>query len=125
MNDLVYFLRKLVQLHKERKPFKDRREFKELVLEIKDRLENNRHETYPWIGSYAKCFKDLQVYDKQLWELLEYKVNEDAWYTNYKESVFALEGFTVMKGTGDQHRIDVLYEKIERIVNITVWDQNM
>jgi hypothetical protein len=30
-----------------------------------------------------------------------------------------------MKGTGDQHRIDVLYEKIERIVNITVWDQNM
>ncbi|EAR83095.1 hypothetical protein TTHERM_01015980 (macronuclear) [Tetrahymena thermophila SB210] len=125
MNDLVYFLRKLVQLHKDQKQFKDKREFKALVEEIKDRLENDRHEQYPLIGSYAKCFKDLGVYDKRLWELLEYKVNEDQWYTNFKESLFALEGFTILKGTNDQVRIDYLYEKLERIIDLTVWDQQM
>ncbi|KAL4468327.1 hypothetical protein ABPG72_010728 [Tetrahymena utriculariae] len=125
MNDLVYFLRKLVQLHKDQKQFKDKREFKALVEEIKDRLENDRHEQYPLIGSYAKCFRELGVYDKKLWELLEYKVNEDQWYTNFKESLFALEGFTILKGTKDQDRIDCLYEKLERIIDLTVWDQQM
>lgn len=74
------------------------------------------------IGSYAKAFKDMQVYDKKLWTLLEYKVNEDQWYTNFKESLYALEGFTVLRGIDDQPRIDCLYEKIERITGLTVWD---
>lgn len=30
-----------------------------------------------------------------------------------------------MRGINDQQRIDVLYEKLERIVGLTVWDQNM
>lgn len=77
MNDLIYFIRRLTQMHQDRANFKDKKEFKELIVEVKDRLANNRHETFPLIGSYAKCFKDLEVYDKKLWELMEEKVNDD------------------------------------------------
>lgn len=77
MNDLVYFLRKLASLYSVSKQLKEKREFKVLIEEIKERLEKNTHEAFPLIGSIAKCFKDLEVYDRKLWELLESKINDD------------------------------------------------
>jgi hypothetical protein len=53
-------------------------------------LRNGEHSAYPRICHFAYCFRILNVYDKELWELLEYKINEDEFYTNFKESVYGV-----------------------------------
>ena len=40
--------------------------------------------------------KELEIYDKEIWLLLENKINDDEWYTNFKESLYALESLSVL-----------------------------
>ena len=125
-NDLRYFLRRIEQIHQE-KPLNTKFDliFKKFVSKIKTQLKNNDHEAYPYIGTYAHCLMKLNVNDKELWELLENKIREDQFYTNFKEVAYACEGFKMLNIFNDQERIDYVYKRLERIVTITIWENNM
>ena len=59
------------------KSFKDSELYKQLITVIKNKLVDNDHETFPYIGSLANCLMLLEVKDRTLWDLLEEKINED------------------------------------------------
>lgn len=128
-DDLKYFLRRIQQLYDQNHVLnfnpKIDLSFKKFVNEIKTRLKNNDHETYPYIGTYAHCFMRLQVHDKELWELLESKIKDDQFYTNFKEVTYACEGFAMLKLFKSQERIDYIYKRLERVVILTIWETNM
>ena len=94
MNDLIYFLRHLTQLSDDSlisiRDLTGNNDFKSLVNHVKQKLKSGQHERYPYLGSYAYCFKQLKVTDKELWLLLEEKILNDEYYTNFKESVYAV-----------------------------------
>jgi len=129
-NDLKYFLKRIQQITEEKpqntglNPKIDQN-LKRLVTEIKTRLRNDNHETYPYIGTYSYCLMRLNVQDKELWELLEHKITEDQFYTNFKEAAYACEGFIMLNMFKDQKRIDNVYKRLERIVILTIWEVNM
>lgn len=129
-NDLKYFLIRLQQITEEKHQIltlnpKTDQNFRKFISEIKTRLKNDDHEMYPYIGTYAYCMMRLDVQDKELWELLEHKIREDQFYTNFKEATYACEGFVMLKLFNDQKRIDDVYKRLERIVNLTIWEVNM
>ena len=127
-NDLRYFLRRIEQLYHEKQsslnPKLDNT-FKKFVNEIKTRLKNEDHDAYPYIGTYAHCLMRLNVQDKELWELLENKIRDDQFYTNFKEVTYACEGFVMLNMFKNQERIDYIYKRLERIVILTIWENNM
>ncbi|KAM3136697.1 hypothetical protein pb186bvf_011142 [Paramecium bursaria] len=133
LNDLVYFLRHLVhisEVHTSKQTITNNINFKHLVNHVKRQLRDGDHERFPFIGSYSYCFKQLDVNDMELWKLMEQKVLDDEYYTNFKESVYALQGFSklplIYHGNPNiQQKIDQLYKKIERIVRLTIWEVDM
>ena len=129
-NDLKYFLIRLQQITEDKHQIltlnpKTDQNFRKFISEIKTKLKNDDHEMYPYIGTYAYCMMRLNVQDKELLELLEHKIREDQFYTNFKEATYACEGFVMLKLFNDQKRIDDVYKRLERIVNLTIWEVNM
>lgn len=124
-NDLTYFLKRISELNQKfRLDLEKQRDvnFNKLIKEIKNRLVNSQHEKYPFIGSYAFYLKQLNVQDDELWTLLANKIDSDEFYPNFKETVFACEGFTMLK---KQELIDKIYPRIERNICLTIWEVNM
>jgi len=51
---------------------------------------------------------------------------DDNWYMSFSESYKAVQGFTSMLlFTDDQHRITEIYRRIERVIRISIWEENM
>lgn len=124
-NDLTYFLQRISELNQQFKldlAKKKEVNFTKLIREIKKRLNNSEHEKYPYIGSYAFYLKQLNVQDEELWNLLANKIDSDEFYPNFKESVLACEGFTMLK---KQELINKIYPRIERNICLTIWEVNM
>lgn len=128
VNDLIYFLRRIVQIN-EQKHLKldvhNTPDLATLIKKIKDELREANQE-YPLIGSYAWCFWKLgHANDQELWLTLADHIVDDRFYPNFKESVYAIEGFTMLKQHADQKFIDEVYKKLERICTITIWEVDM
>lgn len=133
INELVYFIRHLLHIQNTHGVRCTHfLAFKEMLMHLKFVLASGSHERFPYIGSLAYCFDRLGVNDKELWMLMEQKVNDDEYYTNFAESVYAAQGFTRLnlvyyglKREKIQEKIDTLYKKIERIIRLTIWEVNI
>ncbi|CAD8184695.1 unnamed protein product [Paramecium pentaurelia] len=133
-NDLIYFLRHLVHISEEhgiRSQIMNNYNFKEFLNHIKKCLITNQHDKFPLIGSYAYCLNKLDINDREMWRLLEYKILEDQYHTTFDESVFAAQGFCKLPlmyyGQSEetiQNKIDKVYKKLERVIRITIWEVN-
>ncbi|KRX02110.1 Peptidase S24/S26A/S26B/S26C [Pseudocohnilembus persalinus] len=132
IDDLVYFLRRLVEIQKHvqinvsKQEIQQNRKFQKLVKQITHNLKIGNHKLYTNIGSLAHCFSELGVKDQDLWQQLINKIDRDEWNTNFKESVYALEAFsTYLQNSQEQEQIDYTFKKIERITKLTLWEVNM
>lgn len=127
-SDLSYFLKRISEIIEEKNIEFDYRKdnlFLSFTNELKRRLRENDHETYPYIGSFAYALMKLKINDSELWELLSNKIKEDQFYTNFKEAVYAVEGFTYLINYKDQSYINEVYIRLERIIILTIWETNM
>ena len=128
LNDLVYFLRRIVDIN-EFQILKidpnDHNDLSNFMRKIKDNLREATQD-YPLIGSYAYCFWKLGYKkDEELWLTLGDHIIDDRFYPNFKETVLAVEGFTMLGHFAGQTFINQVYEKLEQLVVMTVGDVNM
>ena len=128
LNDLIYFLRRIVQLNEQghlKIDVHNTPDMTKFVRKVKDLLKAET-EKYPLIGSYAWCFWKLGMQnDTELWKLLGHYILEDKYYPILKEATFAIEGFTMLANMQNQEYIDRVYEKLERTCMLTIWEVNM
>ena len=128
LNDLVYFLRRIVDLNELQTLKLDPKSHNDLsnfIKKIKDNLRETTQDL-PLIGSYAYCFWKLGYKkDEELWLILGNHIIDDKFYTNFRETVLAVEGFTMLRHFADQKFIDQVYKKLERLVVLTIWEVNM
>lgn len=67
----------------------------------------------------------LDVKDEQIWDFFVEKVKEDDWYMSFKESHRAIMGFTALSSVKHQKVVDDIYERVERVCGISIWEENM
>lgn len=127
LNELIYFIRRLVQINDERMTKLNVGNFPELGLlakKVKEKLKEDQK--HPLIGSYAWCFWKLNYKnDEELWRLLGEYILNDNYHQILKEATFAVEGFTMLMQITDQAHVDKIYQRLERIIDITLWEVNM
>lgn len=128
LNDLVHFLRRVAELNDQYMLKLDKHnstDLETLVRHIKSHLKNATQE-YPHIGSIANCFWRLGYRkDQELWLTLGDYIIDDRYHPNFNESVYGLEGFTVLKKFADKEFIDKVYERLEWTASVTMWEVNM
>ena len=128
LNDLVHFLRRIVELNEEKQlkiNIKNSIELGSFFQEIKKNLRQGTQE-YPLIGSYAWCFWKLKHYDdSELWLTLGDYIIDERFSPNFNESISGIEGFTVLEGIAEQPFIDEVYKKLERILVLTIAQVNI
>jgi len=123
LNDMVHFLKRVVELNEERQlkiSAKNSGELASFVLEIKKNLTQATQE-YPLIGSYAWCFWKLgHCEDSELWLTLGDYIVDERFSPNFNESLCGIEGFTALEGIADQQFIDAVYKKLEKVLVFTI-----
>jgi len=123
LNDLVHFLRRIVEISDEKHLHlspKNSMELRSFVEEIKRNLRHATQE-YPLIGTYAWCFKKLDHNeDAELWMTLGDHIIDGRFYPNFNETICGIEGFTALDGIADQGFIDEVYNKLEKILVLTI-----
>lgn len=128
LNDLIQFLRRIAELNEQYQLKLDKHnssDLETLVKHIKTNLKNSTQD-YPYIGSIASCFQRLNYQkDEELWMILGDYIIDDRYYPNFRESVFGMEGFTVLMRFADKNFVDKVYERLERTCFVTIWETNM
>ena len=123
LNDMVHFLRRIVELNDEKQlklTTKNSVELSSFINEIKKNLRQATQE-YPLIGSYAWCFWKLSLYeDSELWLTLGDYIIDERFSPNFNESLCGIEGFTALDGIADQQFIDAVYKRLEKVLVLTI-----